>query len=76
MAPTINPSTHSLEPLAVSVTTATRLSGIGRSALYEAIGSGDLASCKVGKRRLILIEDLRAWLRRQRGTEASSTHQR
>jgi excisionase family DNA binding protein len=60
-----------IDPLAVSVHAATRVSGIGRTRLYEAIGSGELASCKVGKRRLILMEDLRAWLagQRQDGTK-------
>jgi putative DNA primase/helicase len=55
-----------MDPLAVSVAAATRVSGIGRTSLYEAMGSGELASCKVGKRRLILLDDLRAWLARQR----------
>ena len=55
-----------IDPLAVSVQAAARVSGIGRTSLYEAIGAGELASCKVGKRRVILLEDLRAWLARQR----------
>jgi excisionase family DNA binding protein len=59
-------SKPALEPLAVSVDTATQLAGVGRTALYEAIGQGGLASCKVGSRRLILVEDLRAWLVWQR----------
>jgi excisionase family DNA binding protein len=55
-----------IDPLAVSVHAAARVSGIGRTRLYEAMGSGELASCKVGKRRLIMLDDLRAWLARQR----------
>ncbi len=55
-----------IDPLAVSVHAATRVSGIGRTRLYEVMGSGELASCKVGKRRLIMLDDLRAWLARQR----------
>jgi excisionase family DNA binding protein len=55
-----------LEPLAVSVAAATRLAGVGRTSIYEAIGTGELASCKLGTRRLILVDDLRAWLARQR----------
>jgi excisionase family DNA binding protein len=42
------------------------VSGLGRTRLYEAMAAGDLASCKVGRRRLILLEDLHAWLARQR----------
>jgi excisionase family DNA binding protein len=61
------------DPLAVSVDAATRVSGIGRTRLYEAMSSGELASCKIGKRRLILLEDLRAWLAQQRRAE---THPR
>ena len=67
MAHQTNPP-GTMDPLAVSVQAATRVSGIGRTRLYEAMGSGELASCKVGKRRLILLEDLRAWLARQRNT--------
>jgi excisionase family DNA binding protein len=54
------------EPLALSVRDATRTSGAGRTKIYEAIRNGELASCKLGKRRLILFEDLRAWLTRHR----------
>jgi hypothetical protein len=55
-----------LDPLAISVGRAVQTSGIGRTRLYEAMGSGELASCKIGKRRLILVEDLGAWLARHR----------
>lgn len=51
-----------LEPLAVSVTDAVRISGLGRTSIYEAVGAGTLASLKIGARRLILLESLRAWL--------------
>jgi len=52
-----------LEPIAVSPADAARLASVGRTTIYEAIGSGDLMSLKIGKRRLITIEALRAWLR-------------
>ena len=48
--------------LAVSPGEAARLSGLGRTTLYEAIGSGALRSLKIGKRRLITIEALKEWL--------------
>ena len=57
--------------LALSVPEAITASGIGRTLLYEAIGKGDLATIKIGARRLIMIDDLREWLRRHR--EATST---
>ena len=59
-------SSGTMDPLAVSVPTATRVSDVGRTKLYEAMADGELLSCKIGKRRLILLEDLRAWLVRQR----------
>jgi len=48
--------------LAVSPAEAARLTGVGRTTIYEAIGSGALKSIKIGKRRLITIEWLKAWL--------------
>jgi excisionase family DNA binding protein len=57
IAPTSEP-----QRLAVSPSEAARLAGIGRTTLYEAIGSGALRSLKMGKRRLITIDALRDWL--------------
>ena len=48
--------------LAVTPDEAARLAGVGRTTLYAAIGAGALRSIKIGKRRLITIEALRAWL--------------
>ena len=48
--------------LAVSPGEAARILGLGRTTLYEAIGSGALRSLKIGKRRLITIEALKEWL--------------
>ncbi|MBK3757979.1 MULTISPECIES: helix-turn-helix domain-containing protein [Stutzerimonas stutzeri group] len=53
-----------LQPLAVSPEEAAHASGTTRTAVYEAIARGDLMSFKAGRRRLILIEELRAWLNR------------
>ena len=49
-------------PLAVSPADAGKLAGIGRSTLYLALGSGELPSIKIGKRRLIMVEAIRGWL--------------
>ena len=49
-------------PLAVSPAEAAKLAGIGRTSLYQAISSGDLASFKIGSRRLVRISVLDAWL--------------
>jgi excisionase family DNA binding protein len=56
------PSPSKAEPLAVSPGEASRLAGLGRTTIYNALGSGALKSIKIGKRRLITIEALRAWL--------------
>jgi excisionase family DNA binding protein len=50
------------EPLAVSIADAVRLSGVGRSSLYEAIRRGDLPIRKSGRRTLLMTEDIRRWL--------------
>lgn len=53
----------SIDPrLAVSPAEAARLAGIGRTTLYEALGSGALRSLKIGKRRLITMQALKEWL--------------
>ena len=51
-----------VEPIAVSPAEAARLAGIGRTTIYAAITSGELSSLKLGKRRLIVVASLRAWL--------------
>jgi excisionase family DNA binding protein len=48
--------------LAVAPGEAARLTGVGRTTIYEAIGAGTLRSVKIGRRRLITVEALRAWL--------------
>jgi excisionase family DNA binding protein len=50
--------------LAVSPNEAARLCGIGRTTLYTALSSGELKSVKIGTRRLIMLEALRDWLKR------------
>jgi excisionase family DNA binding protein len=60
--PTVNDRNAVSDRLAVSPAEAARLAGVGRTTIYEAIGSGALRSLKIGKRRLILIVSLRAWL--------------
>ena len=50
------------EPIVHSVNDAIRLSSLKRTCLYELIRTGKLKSKKVGKRRLIDAESLRALL--------------
>ncbi|MDO9622368.1 MAG: helix-turn-helix domain-containing protein [Pseudomonas sp.] len=53
-----------LQPIAVGPEEAARASGHTRSGIYEAIASGELVSFKSGKRRLIMVTQLQAWLNR------------
>jgi excisionase family DNA binding protein len=54
---------HAKEQLAVGVEEAARMAGIGRTEAYRAIKDGRLPSLKIGKRRLVRVEALGAWLR-------------
>jgi hypothetical protein len=47
-----------------------RISGIGRTRVYELIAAGALDSIAVGKRRLIVLDSYRRFIERQRGTPA------
>lgn len=47
--------------IAVDVETAAEMLGISRGALYPLVMSGDVPSFKVGRRRLVPIDGLRAW---------------
>ena len=50
------------ERFAVSIEEAAEASGLGRSKLYEEIRDGRLIARKAGRRTLILMTDLKAWL--------------
>ena len=50
------------EPISVRVREACRISGIGRSKLYELIGAGEIAVIKVGSITLIPLQSLRSFL--------------
>ena len=49
--------------LAYGIEEAAKVSGVGRSKVYEEIGAGRLIARKVGKRTIILAGDLNAWLK-------------
>lgn len=54
------------EPLAVRIPDAVRMTGIGRSKLYELIAAGDLDTIKIGRCTLVPMDSLRALLGRER----------
>lgn len=58
--------TNGAEPLAVRIPDAVRMTGIGRSKLYELIASGDLETIKIGRCTLVTIDALKALLAKAR----------
>lgn len=59
----MNPATDlANRQITVSPAEAARLAGLGRTKLYEAISSRELASFKIGTRRLIRVSELERWL--------------
>ena len=54
--------TNGAEPLAVRIPDAVRMTGIGRSKLYELIASGELETIKIGRCTLVTIDALKALL--------------
>jgi excisionase family DNA binding protein len=54
------------EPLTVRIPAAVRMTGIGRSKLYELIQSGDIDIVKIGASTLIPVDSLRKLIDRHR----------
>ncbi|HSP45790.1 MAG TPA: helix-turn-helix domain-containing protein [Chthoniobacterales bacterium] len=50
------------EKLAYSIYDVTKLTGVGRSFVYEQIKAGRLVVKKAGRRTLVFDTDLKAWL--------------
>ncbi|WP_439569950.1 helix-turn-helix domain-containing protein [Sphingopyxis sp.] len=65
-----------IEPISVRVPDASRMTGLGRSTIYELIASGDIEAAKVGRATVIMVESIRNFLTanrmrpRPRGREA------
>jgi len=51
-----------LQKLAYSIADAVKVTGVGRSRLYELIKSGDIPTRKCGARTLIRHQDLQAFI--------------
>lgn len=52
--------------LTVRIPTALEMLGIGRSKLYELIGSGEIEVIKIGKATLVVVQSLHSFVSRQR----------
>ena len=55
-----------MEPITVRILEAVRLTGIGRSKLYELIASGDIETVKIGSCPLIPMASLHGLIERAR----------
>lgn len=66
-ATSLAPASHlqlPLDPLTVRIPVAMRLTGIGRSKLYELIKAGDLQTVKIGTATLVTMASLRRLVER------------
>lgn len=61
--PKVNRS-NGAEPLTVRISDAVRMTGIGRSKLYELIAAGEIETVKVGRCTLVPMESLRDFISR------------
>lgn len=59
-------TTTTADPISLSITEAAACTGLSRSLLYERIAAGELPIARVGRRTLVLVDDLRAFLERNR----------
>jgi excisionase family DNA binding protein len=59
-----------MDELLIDVKEAARRISLGRTEVYGMVLSGELTSIKRGRRRLIAVTDLEAWVAAQRSAEA------
>ena len=62
-----------MEPIALSIPNAVRVSGASRTAIYAALQRGDLKAIKHGKRTLIPADALKDWLSRMPAYSPAAT---
>ena len=65
-----------ITPIAYTVRQTCSVACISRTALYEAIRSGELRAVKRGRRTLVLADDLRAWVAQLPVVEVKQPDQR
>jgi excisionase family DNA binding protein len=62
-APQRRPSRRAIpRPISVPIDDACRITGLGRTKIYELIAEGKLTSVSVGRRRLVIYESIEALL--------------
>ncbi|TWA73734.1 excisionase family DNA binding protein [Azospirillum brasilense] len=60
-----------VEKIGYSVEETVVASSVGRSLIYEEIRAGKLRATKIGRRTVILADDLKAWLQARASGEAT-----
>ncbi len=63
---------NNLEPLAYTIDESCDAARVGRTTLYEEIAAGRLIARKVGRRTIILRDDLKSWLARLAQAKAAA----
>ncbi|WP_371917671.1 helix-turn-helix domain-containing protein [Pseudomonas gelidaquae] len=63
--PPLMNQTNLLAPISVGIEEAARLIGVARSMLYEMIKKGEIQTFKLGRRRLVRVKTLEAFVKRQ-----------
>ena len=56
--------TNQSPALALGIDEAARVIGVARSMMYEIVARGEIESFKLGRRRLILVKNLDAYINR------------
>lgn len=56
--------------LAIGIEDAARSIGVARSAIYEIVARGEIPSFKLGRRRMILMKELDAYINRMAAENA------
>lgn len=49
-----------MDPITVTIADTQRVTGLGRTKLYELIGNGRLQTVKIGRRTLVRTDSIRA----------------
>jgi excisionase family DNA binding protein len=55
-----------IEPIAIDIPEVCRRASLGRTLIYNEISNGRLPTLRVGRRRLVLLEDLKRFLAERR----------
>lgn len=67
------PEPVEVQPLTVRIREACRLTGIGRSKLYELIRAGEIRTIKVGAITLLPMTSLRAFLMNREASDSNAS---